>query len=162
METVELSEISVATGSIIWQVFFQTKPFFWGGDTLKILGEQAGSKDFSGGVAFFHGDMQFIICFVTLLYFCCFTLFCFFVLIACAGEFYLYSLYVYIFIIFLNFCIFYFYTFVFFMLFTFFTFLHFFLHFCTFVVLYFCTLSFGSTVHMNFHAKSGVCSSKNG
>ena len=28
--------------------------------------------------------------------------------------------------------------------------------------LYFCTLSFGWTVHMNFHAKSGVCSSKNG
>ena len=27
--------------------------------------------------------------------------------------------------------------------------------------LYFCTFSFGWMVHMNFHAKSGVCSSKN-
>ena len=31
-----------------------------------------------------------------------------------------------------------------------------FLYFCTF-----CTFSFSWTVHMNFHAKSGVCSSKN-
>merc|ERR1712030_194932 len=39
-----------------------------------------------------------------------------------------------------------------------------FLYFCIFVLfcfLYFCTLSFGSTVHMNFHAKSEVSSSKN-
>ena len=36
-----------------------------------------------------------------------------------------------------------------------------FLYFCTFVLLYFHTFSFGWTVHMNFHAKSRVCSSKN-
>ena len=30
--------------------------------------------------------------------------------------------------------------------------------FCTLVFLYFCTFSFGWTVHMNFHAKSLVCS----
>ena len=48
----------------------------------------------------------------------------------------------------------------FFVFFGFFSFLYFFiLYFCIFVffvLLYFCTLSFGWTVHMNFHAKSGV------
>ena len=40
-----------------------------------------------------------------------------------------------------------------------------FLYFCIFILLYFLyfwTFSFGWTVHMNFHAKSVVCSSKNG
>ena len=42
-----------------------------------------------------------------------------------------------------------------------------FYHFCVFFLLFllfctFCTLWFYWTVHMNFHAKAGVCSSKNG
>ena len=81
--------------------------------------------------------------FLYFLVFCVFTLFCFFVLIAGAQVFFL-------FLYFYTFCAFYI-----FYIFAFFVFLYFF-------VLYFCTLSFGSTVHMNFHAKSGVCSSKNG
>jgi len=55
-------------------------------------------------------------------------------------------------------------TFVLFTFFGFLSFLRFWMFECLyfFVLLYFCTLSFGWTVHMNFHAKSGVCSSKNG
>ena len=67
---------------------------------------------------------------------------------------------------FLYFCTFLFCTFVFlyffilyFCIFVLFYFVLF--YFCNFVLLYFFTFSFGWTVHTNFYAKSGVCSSKN-
>ena len=106
--------------------------------------------------------------------------------IAGAGEFFIFVLFVRFTLLqllrFLNFCTFLFRNFAVLLYFAFFsnswrrgvflyvfTFLHFcgFFNFCTFlfcnfVLLHFCTLSFRWTVHTNFHAKSGVCSSKNG